>query len=301
MWQGYEEVVSMLEVPIVDAHVHLWELPQFPRPWLDALPTLNRPFGLADYQDQTIGLPVTEMVYVETGVGAPYALLEAQWAVSLAQSDPRLHGVVAAAPLDDGLQVRPYLEALSALGPLVKGVRRNLQDERDPDVCLRRDFVEGVRLLEVYGFSCDICIRHDQLLAVTSLVRQCPAVVFVLDHLGKPPIRAGQIDSWRDQLAALAALPNVACKMSGLVTEADWHQWQPEDLAPYVAHALAVFGPSRVLFGGDWPVVTLASSYRRWVETLDTLTMQLSTDHRRQLWGENARRWYRLPPVARES
>ncbi len=287
----------MLELPIVDAHVHLWEVPQFPRPWLDQLPTLNHPFGLADYQDQTIGLPITAMVYVETGVAPPYALLEAQWAASLARSDPRLVGIVAAAPLGDGPQVRPYLEALAALGTLVKGVRRSLQDERDPDVFLRSDFVQGVRLLTAYGFSFDICIRHDQLPAVTALMRQCPEVAFVLDHLGKPPIRAKQLDPWRDHLAALAALPNVACKMSGLVTEADPQQWQPEDLAPYVAHALAAFGPNRVLFGSDWPVVTLASPYQRWVETLDALTDQLSPDQRRQLWGENARRWYRLPPV----
>jgi L-fuconolactonase len=290
----------MLELPILDAHVHLWEIPQFPRPWLAALRALNRPSGLAEYQTQTSGARVAQMVYVETGVTAPYALLEAQWAVSLAQTDPRLQGVVAAAPLDDGLQIRAYLEALAALGPLVKGVRRNLQGERDPDVCLREDFIQGVRLLAAFGFSCDLCIRHDQLPEVTTLVRECPAVSFVLDHLGKPAIQQGQLDPWRDQLAALAAYPNVACKISGMVTEADWHQWQPEDLAPYVAHALAVFGPSRVLFGSDWPVVTLACSYPHWVETLDALTAQWSTDHRRQLWGENARRWYRLPPSARE-
>lgn len=288
----------MLDLPIVDAHVHLWQPSQYPRPWLASLPALDRPFGLPDYQDQTAGLTIAEMVYVETGVAAPYALLEAQWAVSLAQSDPRLRGVVAAAPLDDGLRVRAYLQALSALGPLVTGVRRNLQDEPDPNICLRADFVQGTRLLEAFGFSFDICIRHDQLPAVTTLVRQCPTVTFVLDHLGKPPIQAAQLDPWRDQLAALAALPNVACKISGLVTEADWHQWQPEDLAPYVEHALAVFGPSRVFFGGDWPVVTLASSYQRWVETLDALIAHLSPEHRRQLWSENARRWYRLSPRA---
>jgi L-fuconolactonase len=288
----------MLELPIIDAHLHLWAVPQFPRPWLSALPALNRPFSLADYQAQTAGLPITGMVYVETDVAPAYALLEAQWAVSLGEADARLAGVVAAAPLHDGLQVRPYLAALAAFGPLVKGVRRNLQDERDPDFCLRREFVEGVRALEAYEFSCELCIRHDQLPAVTRLVRECPAITFVLDHLGKPAIREGQLDPWREHLAALAASPKVACKLSGLVTEADWHQWRPEDLAPYVAHALAVFGPSRVLFGSDWPVVTLASSYPQWVETLDALTAHLSADDRRQLWGNNARRWYRLAPPA---
>jgi L-fuconolactonase len=177
----------MLDLPIVDAHVHLWELTQFPRPWLSALPALSRSCGLADYQEQTSGLPIAGLVYVETAVAAPYGLLEARWAISLAETDPRLQGVVAA-PLEDGLKVRPYLEALAALGPLVKGVRRNLQNERDPEFCLQRDFVAGVQLLETYGFSFDICIRHDQLPAVTTLVRECPTVSFVLDHLGKPAI-----------------------------------------------------------------------------------------------------------------
>ena len=288
----------MSELPIVDTHVHLWDIAQFPRPWLAALPALSRPFGLAEYRDQTAGLPIAAMVFVETAVAPSYALLEARWAVSLAAADPRLCGVVAAAPLDDGLQARPYLDALAALGPLVKGVRRNLQDERDPAFCQRPDLVAGVRLLAAYDYSFDICIRHDQLPAVATLVHACPAVSFVLDHLGKPAIRDQQLDPWRDQLAAFAELPNVACKLSGLVTEADWQRWQPEDLAPYITHALEVFGPNRVLFGGDWPVVTLASSYRRWVETLDALTAAQHSaddqDGRGRLWSDNARHWYRL-------
>jgi L-fuconolactonase len=290
----------MLDLPIVDAHVHLWAVPQFPRPWLNAVPALNRTLGPTKYRAQTAGLQNAGMVYVETDVSPQYALLEAQWAVALSAADARVAGVVAAAPLHDGLQVRPYSEALATLGPLVKGVRRNLQDEFDPAFCLRPDFVAGVELLHVYGFSCDLCIRPDQLPAVTDLVRSCPAVTFVLDHLGKPAIREGQLDPWRDHLAALAALPNVACKLSGLATEADWQQWHPEDLAPYVAHALAVFGARRVLFGSDWPVVTLASSYQRWVETLAALTNDLSANDQRLLWGDNARHWYRLDSRAGE-
>lgn len=285
----------MFDIPIIDAHVHLWEVGQFPRPWLDSLPTLNRSYGVENYKEQSRGLPIAGLMYVETGVAPSYSLLEACWAVSLAATEPLLKGVVAAAPLDDGLQVRSYLEALAALGPLVKGVRRNLQDERDPEFCLQRDFVAGVRLLETFGFSFDICIRYNQLSAVTTLVRECPAVSFVIDHLGKPLIRERQLDPWRDQLATLAQSPNAACKLSGLVTEADWQLWQPDDLAPYVRHALEVFGPNRLLFGGDWPVMTLASSYLRWVETLVQLTSHLSEQDRQRLWSENARRWYRLP------
>ena len=292
------EVMSVLDLSIVDAHVHLWELTQFPRPWLGSLPTLNRSYDLENYQEQTRGLPIAGLVYVETDVAPAYGLLEAQWAISLAETEPRLQAVVAAAPLEDGLQARPYLEALASLGPMVKGVRRNLQDERDPEFCLRRDFVTGVRLLETCGFSFDICIRHDQLPSVTALVRECPTVSFVLDHLGKPSVHERQLDPWRDQLASLAESPNVACKLSGLVTEADWHRWRPEDLAPYVRHALDIFGPDRVLFGSDWPVMTLASSYQRWVETLVQLTSHLREQDRQKLWSDNTRHWYRLsiPP-----
>src|SRR5260370_22390597 len=228
----------MLEQPIVDAHVHLSSPAPCARRCLDALPALDRPFGLAEYQDQTRGLPITGMVFVETGVAPHYALLEAQWAASLAGADPRLLGVVAAAPLDDGTRIRAYLDALAALGQVVKGVGRNLQDESDAEICLRAGFVQGVRLLADYGFSCDLCIRHHQLPAVTALARACPGVVFVLDHLGKPPIEAHQLDPWRDQLAALGALPNVARQVSGVGSEAGWRRWPPAGPAPCVSHTL---------------------------------------------------------------
>jgi L-fuconolactonase len=293
-------VTGMIDVPIVDAHVHLWEPLQFPRPWLSSLPELDRPFSLADYHEEVKGLPVTTMVYVKTDVAPAYALRESSWAVSMARGDRRLQGVVAAAPLDDGIRVQPHLEALAELGPSVKGVRRNLQNERDPDFCLRHDFVAGIRLLERYHFSFDICIRYDQLPAVTTLARMCPNVAFVLDHLGKPAIREGHLDPWREHLSLLATLPNVACKISGLVTEAELRRWRMEDLAPFVSHALTVFGAHRVLFGGDWPVVRLAASYHNWVGALESLTSQLSLENRRNFWGENARRWYRLPGMTEE-
>ena len=117
----------------------------------------------------------------------------------------------------------------------------------------------------------------------------------MLDHIGKPDIRNHLLDPWREQIAALAGFPNVWCKISGLVTEADHRAWTPDDLRPYVEHVLACFGEDRVLFGGDWPVVLRASPYARWVDTLDGLTAHLSPKTRRKLWAENARRFYRLP------
>src|SRR5258706_14832762 len=194
------------------------------------------------------------MVYVEVDVAPQFALLEAEHIVRLATRDPRLLGIVATAPVQYGQQVRVYLDALRKLGPLIKGVRRNLQAEANVDYCLQPTFIQGVQLLAEYAYSFDICIRHEQLPAVTELVRQCPDVTFILDHCGKPNIREHVLDPWRADLERLAALPNAWCKVSGLLTEANPQEWQLADLAPYVTHALAAFGEQRILFGGDWPV-----------------------------------------------
>jgi L-fuconolactonase len=282
------------QVPIIDAHVHIWNPAMFNMPWLEDVPALRRPFGLQQYREQTRRLPIAGMVYVEVGVDPRQALGEAYRVVELAREEPRLQAIVAAAPVELGTSVRGHLEALSALSPLVKGVRQNIQDEPEPDFCLRPDFVEGVRLLAEYGLSFDLCIRHRQLRSIVELVRKCPDTRFILDHLGKPDIKQHVLDPWRGHLAQLAALPNVWCKVSGLVTEADPRRWTPDDLAPYVAYTLEVFGEDRVVFGGDWPVLLLASSYDRWIETLDSLTRHLSSGAKHRLWAENARHFYRF-------
>jgi L-fuconolactonase len=142
--------------------------------------------------------------------------------------------------------------------------------------------------------SCDICIDHRQLASTIRLVGQCPGTSIILDHIGKPNIRTHLLEPWREQLRELASYPNVICKVSGLVVEADPERWTPEDLRPYLEHVFEVFGEDRVAFGGDWPVVLGAAPYRRWVETLDAFAAQLSPEGRRKLWAENARRFYRL-------
>lgn len=288
----------MPETPIIDAHVHLWDPQRLRIPWLDGNATLNRPFGLAEYAAHTAGLPVEGFVYVQVDVAPAYALTEVRLVAEQAAADPRLQAIVAFAPLEDGLRVRSYLDDLVRLSPLVRGVRRLTQGEADPAFCLRPGFVEGVRQLPDYGLSCDLCIVHPQLGPTIELVRRCPEVAFMLDHIAKPGIRAGELEPWGAQLAELAALPNVVCKLSGVVTEAEYDSWTPESIAPYIAHALAVFGEERVAFGSDWPVVLLASEYRRWVATLEALTSELTPSAQRKLWAENARRFYRLPGAA---
>lgn len=279
---------------IVDSHVHLWDPRRLRIPWLDGNALLDQPYGPAEYREHTRGLNIAAMVYAQVDVAPAYGLLEAHAIVQLAAQEPRLQGIVAYAPLEDGECARAILEALVALGPLVKGIRRILQGEADAEYCLRPGFMRGVELLAEYGLSFDICVYHHQLPAAIELARRCPNVSFILDHIAKPDIRGGALDPWRERMAALASLPNVACKISGVVTEANHEQWTADDIAPYIRHALAVFGEDRVMFGGDWPVALLASSYQRWVETLDTLTADLSTAARHKLWAANARRVYRL-------
>ena len=281
----------MPDVPVIDAHVHLWDPGRFRMPWLDDNSRLNRAFGPSDYARDTDGLGVAAVVYVQVDVTPAYGLLEARWA---AAQGALVAGIVAWAPIEDGATARTYLDALLQIDPRIKGVRRLIQSETDPEFQVRPRFLEGLRLLPEYGLSFDICIRHDQLARSIQMVRACPDVSFVLDHLGKPNVQAGQLEPWRDQISELAELPNVMCKVSGLVTEADHTHWTVADLKPYVLHVLDAFGEDRVLFGGDWPVVTMAASYRQWTTSLDQLTSHLEPAARQKLWADNARRVYRL-------
>jgi L-fuconolactonase len=282
------------EGPIVDSHVHLWDPDVFRMAWLDDDKLLGRPYGLRDYQEHTGGVDVEAMVYLEVDLAPHYALLEARWAADRAREDSRLQAIVAHAPVEFGEQARAYLEELVKLGPIVKGVRRITQSESDPAYCAQPRFVRGVQMLPEFGLSFDACIVHQQLPGLIGLVRQCPETSFVLDHLGKPNIAQREFEPWRSRIREMAALSNVVCKISGAVTEADHAAWRVEDLKPYVLHALEAFGEDRVLFGGDWPVVLKASSYRRWVDALDELTVGLSNAARKRLWTENARRVYRF-------
>jgi L-fuconolactonase len=285
----------MPDVPIVDSHVHLWDPTAFRMSWLDGNDLLNRPYGLGDYDEHTRGLVIQEIVYLQVEVTPAYGLLEALWAVNRAAEDERLQAIVAWAPLEDGEPCRTYLTALREISPLIKGVRRVTQGEPDMHFTSRPGFIAAVRMLPEFDLSCDLCIYHPQLESAIALVRACPETDFVLDHIAKPDIAAHLLDPWRAQIEDLASLPNVSCKISGMVTEADHARWTPDDLAPYVSHVLDAFGQDRVMYGGDWPVVLNASPYRRWAETLDALTAHLSYDAKRALWADNARRFYRLP------
>lgn len=282
--------------PIVDTHVHWWDPAGVPLRWLGETPALDRPFLPPDLADAAEGCALDRIVFVECDAAPGRHLDEARWVSGLAAEEPLLGAIVAMAPVERGAAVIPDLEALAAL-PLVRGVRRLLQGEADAAFCLRPGFVAGVQLLPRHGLHFELCVFHRQLGAAVELVRRCPEVRFILDHIGKPAIRAGRLDPWRAEIDELAQLPNVVCKLSGLVTEADHAAWTEADLAPYVAHVLAAFGPARLMFGSDWPVATLACPYRRWLEVLDSALAGLTEVDRRRIFHDNAMEWYRIEPT----
>ena len=283
----------MLDFGIVDTHVHLWDVSRLRYPWLDDIPLLNRPYLPADFRAAHGPIQVDKIVFLQAEVEPAQFLDEAKWVASLAEEEPRLVGMVPWAPLEDGDRAADALDRLAEI-PQVKGVRRIIQFESDLEFCLRPDFVRGVRLLERYGFSFDICISHVQLANTIELVRQCPNITFVLDHIGKPDIAAGLVEPWKRELSELARIPNVHCKLSGTVTEADHQTWTRDDLMPYVDHVVESFGFDRVMFGGDWPVVLNASPYARWVETLEQALAGSSASELRRAFRDNAIDFYRL-------
>jgi len=271
---------------IVDAHVHFWDPSRLTYPWLEELPTLDRPALAEDYARATTGIAVDAMILVEANCLPRQALDEADFFASIAASDPRVAGIVAFASLTAPEELDRTLDALTAVS-LVKGIRHNIQGEA-PGFCTQPSFVEGVQTVGRRGLTFDLCATHDQLREVLELVRQCPDTRFVLDHCGKPGIRDRLFESWRRDIAHLAECANVWCKLSGLVTEASPDEWREADLVPYASHVVNQFGTGRVMYGSDWPVLTLAAGYADWFEFTKWLTAGWSDAERRGFYRENA-------------
>ena len=273
---------------LLDAHVHVWDPTRLDYPWLAAEEALRRPFGPADLDTGTYRL--AGMVVVEAGVRTDLAAAEVSWIEALAarSPSPSVRGVVAQAPLEYGPDASASLS-----GPFVLGVRRNVQDE-PPGFLSEPAFVAGVAALAGRGFTFDACVREHQLRELIGLVDRVPEVTIVLDHLGKPNVRERRHQPWFDDLADLARRPNVVTKLSGLTTEADLDSWRPEDVLPYLRHAIEVFGPDRCLYASDWPVATLATSYARWVEVVLDAIADLPADAHAAVLAGTAERVYGL-------
>ncbi|HVU22925.1 MAG TPA: amidohydrolase family protein [Opitutus sp.] len=274
-----------------DAHVHFWDPAVFSYPWLARHPEVARRHTPAELDAELPGAAPARMIFIQAECAEDEALNEVAWVEGMAAADPRIAALVAYCRMEDSRACRERLAELRR-HPLVRGVRHLIQGQPNPAFCTQPGFVAGVHQCGAAGLLFELCCVADQLPGVIELVRACPDTRFVLDHAGKPDIRGGRFDAWRAQIDALAALPNIACKLSALVTQARHDAWQIADLRPYWNHLVAAFGAARLLFGSDWPVVKLASTYRRWLGAAIELAEPLSPAGRAAIFHGNAGRIY---------
>jgi L-fuconolactonase len=274
----------------VDAHHHLWDLSVRDQPWTAELPVLRRSFGLAELTPLLASAGIDASVLVETINVAS----ETPELLALAATEPVIAGVVGWVELaHPGVDERVAELTAGLGGDRLVGLRHQVQGEADPNWLDRPEVRAGLAELSDPGLSFDLLVRAEQLPSATLLARSLPGVRFVLDHGGKPHIAQGEIEPWRTAVTELAQLPNVAVKLSGLVTEAA-PDWSAASLAPYAQVLLDTFTPSRILFGSDWPVCLLAADYQRVTQVAADLLGSLSPDEQAAVFGGNAVRWYGL-------
>jgi L-fuconolactonase len=301
---SHETETMPLPSRIVDTHQHLWNMQRQNLPWLAGAPeVLRQNYGPVEYRTATAGFDVTA-VYMEVDIAPDQRWTEVETVLALIRErrGATVAAVVSGPIGEDGFE--EYVQRL-VKHPEVRGLRRVLHSPlTPPGYCLRDRFVDHTKLLGDNGLSFDLCIRPDELGDAIQLVRKCPNTRFILDHLANGHPRAFVPDepweqpshtaeSWRRGIEEMAALPNVICKVSGVIASlpADWPTTR---LAPLVNHCLDAFGPDRVVFGSDWPVCRLRAELREWVETLADLIATRPEADQQKLWYENAARFYRL-------
>ena len=225
-------------------------------------------------------------------VQARQSLEETQWLLELAEEHPLVKGVVGWVDLRSP-RVGEQLERFCAW-PTFRGVRHVVQDEPDDEFMLRPEFLAGLEILAVRGLAYDILVLARQLPVACQVVERFPDQAFVLDHIAKPFIKEGAREPWATDLQRLARYPNVACKVSGMVTEADWQFWRPADMWPYLDIVFEAFGPERIMFGSDWPVCTVAGTYEQVAGIVSDYVDSLSEDEQVAIWGGTAAEFYGL-------
>lgn len=284
----------MPEFPIVDSHVHLYDTQRLRYSWLKNQPKLNRTYDLTDFDKARGPVEVDKIVFAEVWVDPGLYLEEAAYIQELADRDKRLQGMVAHLPVERGAAIEQDLETLKKRHATLRGIRRLMEIELNQSFCLEPGFIEGVKLIGRHGLSFDICVKHWGMVFALELVRRCPDVQFVLDHIGKPGIKHGLWEPWKSQMRELSKLPNVVVKVSGVITEADHQNWTRAQVIPYVEHVIDCFGFDRVMYGSDWTVSELTHPYPEWVAILDEITKGCSAEERRKLFRDTAIRVYRL-------
>jgi L-fuconolactonase len=278
-------------IPIIDSHIHLWDINRLSYPWLDNVPAIRKSFYIEDYQQATSDFQIEKMVFIQGECKPEDNLREIDFAMQQVSKDRRIQAIVAYAPLEKGKDVLQLLNSFSS-NPLIKGVRRMYDD--NPDICYSFSFLDGANLLADQGLSFDISIKPVSMKPTIHMIKECPGTQFIIDHLGKPDIRNRSLDEFRLAMEKLAFFPNVTAKVSGLITEADKDDWNIEHLLPYIKHAIQCFGFDRLLFGSDWPVVLLAGSFEKWVNALQEILNDCSPEELNKLFHDNAVRIYKL-------
>jgi L-fuconolactonase len=270
----------------LDAHQHFWSYDAAQYPWIPPGSPLHRswlPDDLAALQ-QPLGFEGSIAVQARQVVG------ESDWLLSLADKHANVKGVVGWVDLRSD-RVEADLARLAA-HPKFVGVRHVVQEEPDVDFMLGRDFQRGISKLRAHGLTYDILIYPKQLEAAIRLAEDFPQQPFVLDHLAKPHIKDGALEPWKSQLRRLAELPNVHCKVSGMLTEADHKAWRAEQFRPYLDTVFEAFGPARLMYGSDWPVCLFAGSYEQAYRLVDDYARGLTDAERAGLFGGNCARFY---------
>ncbi|WP_217237761.1 amidohydrolase [Streptomyces sp. AC555_RSS877] len=289
---------------VIDAHHHVWDLSRRDQDWITGreLAPLRRDFTLADLEPEARAAGVTATVLVQT-IDVPEETPEF---LALAKDSDLVAGVVGWTDLTspDAARALAVLREGPGGGHLV-GIRHQVQGEADPRWLVRPDVLRGLAAVAEAGLVYDLVVRPHQLAAAHEAARLLPGLTFVLDHAGKPPIASGELRPWADTVRLLASLPNTVCKLSGMVTEADWDQWSAEDLQPYADTVLDAFGPRRLMFGSDWPVCRLAATYAEVLGVARELTAALHPSERHEVFTGTALRTYGLTstgsPAAQEA
>jgi L-fucono-1,5-lactonase len=274
---------------VVDAHQHFWDLERLEYSWMTPdLAVLRRNYLPEDLTPLLSAAGVDRTIVVQ----AHRSLAEAYWLLELAAANDFVCGVVAWAELASPMLAKD-LDELQQHAKF-KGVRHLLHDEPDDAWMLRPEVVAGLKELERRGIPYDLLVRPQHLKYIPELRERCQRLDLVIDHIAKPLIASRKMDGWAQDIERVAKLPKIWCKLSGMITEAKWNNWTPEDLKPYVTHVVDCFGYDRVMFGSDWPVCKLAGSYERVVDALRTVLGPLSSEINAKVWGRNALEFYQL-------
>ncbi len=281
-------------IPIIDTHQHLWDLKKLKLAWVTEGHPLAASYTPVEYAEATKGLNVVKSVYMEVDVVPEQQQAEADYVVDLCKSGKTtmVAAVVSGRPASDGFE--KWARSFKG-SPYVKGIRQVIHVDTTPaGYCLKKEFINGVRLLGELGLSYDICIRPGELADAAKLVDECPGTRFILDHCGNGQVPSKDRTQWKKDMETLGKRKNLVSKVSGIVASAEKGKWTAADLAPIVNHTIDCFGWDRVMFGGDWPVCTLAATYKQWVAALKEIVKERKEEDQKKLFHDNAAKFYGL-------